>query len=271
MSSKSISRPATGAKKPPLSNSSAVGAVLLIVQQSGSRAVTFIVNQVLLRFLSGPELLGISTQLEVYSITVLFFARESLRVAVQRQADIKDPVLRKDDEKRVPEGEVDGTTAAGRTQAIVNLAYVSIALGTVLSVVVMWLYLSATDAAVLKTPYFHEALVLYGASAILELFAEPCYVVVQQKSDFKIRAEAESIATVFRCLMTCGSAIAASYLGLDLGVLPFALGQAMYAAELLFVYYFRVWDIASLGGFSLLAKKIHSRCAHPNHKLRGFY
>jgi oligosaccharide translocation protein RFT1 len=259
------------AKKPPLSSSSALGAVLLIVQQSGSRAVTFIVNQVLLRFLSGPELLGISTQLEVYSITVLFFARESLRVAIQRQADVEDPVLRKDDEKRVPEGEVDGSIAAGRTQAIVNLAYVSIALGTVLSVVFMWLYLSATDASVLGTPYFHEALVLYGVSAVLELFAEPCYVVVQQKSDFKIRAEAESIATVFRCLMTCGSTIAASYLGLDLGVLPFALGQAMYAAELLFVYYFRVWDIASLGGFSLLAKKIYSRYVHSKLKLRGFY
>src|SRR3954470_10544401 len=65
-------------------SASAKGATFLILLQVLSRAFTFIVNQVLLRYLS-PELLGLSTQLELYSISVLFFSREHIRVAVQRQ------------------------------------------------------------------------------------------------------------------------------------------------------------------------------------------
>ncbi|KAL2073697.1 hypothetical protein VTL71DRAFT_11023 [Oculimacula yallundae] len=250
--------------KPIKSTSSAVGAALLIGQQFGSRGLTFIVNQVLLRYLS-PSLLGISTQLEVYSITVLFFARESLRVAIQRQPDTPDNTSTEKKKlknvARIPEGHVDETTAAGRTQAIVNLSYVSIYLGVLFAFGVGWLYiytLSAGDPVVLQTPYFREALKIYGLAAFLELLAEPCYVVVQQKSRFGIRASAELVATVLRCLMTCGSAIWASRTGRDIGVLPFALGQGMYAVSLLLVYYLNVWDIASQGGFSLLSKRIYS-------------
>jgi len=42
-------------------------------------------------------------------------------------------------------------------------------------------------------------------------------------------------------------------------VLPFAAGQFLYAAQLLSVYYLSVSDIARVGGFSLVIKKIYSR------------
>jgi oligosaccharide translocation protein RFT1 len=245
---------------------SAKAATLLIALQVGSRALTFTVNQVLLRYLS-PELLGISIQLEVYSISVLFFARESLRVAIQRLSDTIDgagdaqPESEKSD-RRVPKGYVDGSTSAGKTQTIVNLAYVSIYLGIVFTFGLAWAYLRAlraNDPVVLETPYFQEALKLYSFAAFWELLAEPCFVVVQQKSRLKIRAAAESIATVFRCLVTCSSAIWAAQHGLDTGLLPFALGQGMYGMSLLFVYYWSVWGIASASGFSLMAVPIYSR------------
>ncbi|PVH76265.1 Rft-1-domain-containing protein [Cadophora sp. DSE1049] len=262
MSSKPITSPGESKvwQKAPASSSSAVGAVLLIGQQFGSRGLTFIVNQVLLRYLS-PELLGVSTQLEVYSITVLFFARESLRVAIQRQPDTAHEPSGKKDDERLPKGHVDARTSAGRTQAIVNLSYVSVLLGVIFAFAVGWLYistLSAGDPIVLQTPYFRDALKIYGLAAILELLAEPCYVVVQQKSRFGIRASAELAGTVLRCLITCGSAIWASRSGRDIGVLPFALGQGMYAVSLSLVYYLNVWSIASQGEFSLLAKRIYS-------------
>ncbi|CZT45285.1 related to oligosaccharide transporter [Rhynchosporium secalis] len=254
--------------KPASTTSSAVGAALLIGQQFSSRGLTFIVNQILLRYLS-PSLLGISTQLEVYSITVLFFARESLRVAVQRQPDTLDsssaPTLKEKKNEKLPKGHVDASSAAGRTQAIVNLSYISICLGTIFAFGVGWLYiytLSAGDPTVLKTPYFIEALKIYGVAAFVELLAEPCYVVVQQKSRFGIRASAELVATVLRCLITCGCAIWASRSGRDIGVLPFAIGQGTYAVVLVVVYYMNVWSIASKGGFSLLARKIYSH-DHP--------
>jgi oligosaccharide translocation protein RFT1 len=257
----------TTTKKDTLLSSSAGGATLLIGLQVGSRALTFIVNQILLRYVS-PELLGISTQLEVYSISVLFFARESLRVAIQRQADIVDEVSVPDGDRNVPEGHVDGKTAAGRTQTIVNLAYLSINLGVFFAIFFAALYyngLRSNDPAILRTPCFETALKLYGFAAIWELLSEPCFVVVQQKSRFKIRATAESVGTLLRCLVTCGSAIWAARNGRDLGVLPFALGQGAYAISLSVVYYWSVRDIASTGRFSLFLSSIYSRYLPSSH------
>jgi oligosaccharide translocation protein RFT1 len=263
MSSASIPRAKKGdaaAKKPSLLTTSAGGATLLIALQVGSRALTFVVNQILLRYLS-PELLGISTQLEVYSISVLFSARESLRVAIQRQPDSHDNVSEKDDQKS-PKDHVDGRTAAGRTQAIVNLSYISITLGIGFAIVFARWYLSAirsSDPTVLDVPYFRESLNLYALASFFELLSEPCFVVVQQKSDFKVRGAAESVATVLRCLMTCGSAIWAARNGRDIGVLPFAVGQVTYAVSLLFVYCWNVSGIAWRHGFSLILKPVYSR------------
>jgi oligosaccharide translocation protein RFT1 len=264
MSSQTASVPASKSgrqeAKASLLSTSAGGATLLIALQVASRALTFVVNQILLRYLS-PELLGISTQLEVYSISVLFSARESLRVAIQRQPDSDDGASKKD-QKKVPKGHVDGDTAAGRTQAIVNLSYISIALGIGFAIVFARWYLYAlrsNDPTVLAVPYFNESLDIYGLAAFLELLSEPCFVVVQQKSAFKIRGAAESAATVLRCLSTCGSAIWAARNDRDIGVLPFALGQITYAAVLLFVYCWSVVGIAQLNGFSLFLKQIYSR------------
>jgi len=157
-----------------------------------------------------------------------------------------------------------GRTTAGKTQAIVNLAYVSIFLGALFSIFLAWAWLymrtaaDDSDPAILDTPYFIQSLHLYGIAAIFELLAEPCFVVAQQKSEFKIRATAESIATVLRCLITCMTAIWAAQRGQDLGVLPFALGQGIYALSLPIVYYYCIWNIASTCGFSLVPRSIYS-------------
>ncbi|PMD44281.1 Rft-1-domain-containing protein [Hyaloscypha variabilis F] len=246
------------AGKSPAISRSAIGAALLISLQFSSRILTFVVNQVLLRYLS-PELLGISTQLELYSITVLFFARESLRIAIQRQADTKDDDFENSDKS--DRSHVDARTAAGRSQAIVNLAYISIGLGAVFASGFAWLYLHTTPAQnpfVLETPYVRESLFIYGFAAIGELLAEPCYVIAQQKARFEVRASAESTATVLRCLMTCGCAILASRMGRDIGVLPFALGQGIYALSLTIVYYWKFRTTSSTSGFSLIPTRISS-------------
>jgi len=256
MTSPSTQNEAPVERKAPLLSISAGGASLLIGLQVGSRALTFIVNQLLLRYMS-PELLGISTQLDVYSISVLSFARESLRVAIQRESDIVDEAPQKDGQDRVLEGHVDGRTAAGRTQAIVNLAYISIYLGAAFAVILALVYTRYGDPLILTTPYFQTSLKIYGIAAVWELFSEPCFAVVQHKSRFKIRAAAESVATVLRCFMTCGSVIWAAQTGLDRGVLPFALGQVTYAASLLAVYCWNVRGIATIGHFFLTPKPIY--------------
>ena len=258
MSTKSPSSVAEEPKDSIPSSRSAVGAVLLIVQQFLSRALTFLVNQVLLRYLR-PERLGISTQLELYSITVLFVSRESLRVALQRQADSIEDVSA-EEKKKPPRGHVHARTSAGRSQAIVNLAYISISLGVVFAFMFGLFYLKSTrDPSVVETPFLRESLAIYGVAAVWELLAEPCYVIAQQKALFEVRAAAESTATMLRCLMTCGSQILASRTGTDVGVLPFALGQGFYAVSLSLVYYRKIRSISSANDFSLMPSKIYSR------------
>ena len=221
----------------PMSNSilaaSAKGATFLILLQVASRALTFAVNQVLLRFLS-PELLGVSAQLELFSISVLYFARESLRVALQRQAH--------------------------GTQAVVNLSYLAVFAGTPLAYLLALAWFRAETPNV---PYFVEALAAYGLATFLELLSEPAFAAVQQKLLYRVRASAESSATLLRCIGTCGSAVLASRAGLDIGVLPFAVGQLAYAVALLVVYWYKIWPVAKADGFSLFPDKMATTKENP--------
>ncbi|KAF2134842.1 oligosaccharide translocation protein RFT1 [Dothidotthia symphoricarpi CBS 119687] len=207
-------------------SASAKGATFLIILQVASRALTFAVNQILLRFLS-PELLGVSAQLELFSISVLYFARESLRVALQRQAQ--------------------------GVQAVVNLSYLAVISGVPLTFGLAHLWLRSDTPNV---PYFVEALSVYGFATIVELVTEPAFSAVQHKLLYKIRASAESTGTVLRCVGTCGSAILASRAGLDIGVLPFAIGQLSYALSLFVVYLYKTWPVSDEHRFSLLPKQI---------------
>jgi hypothetical protein len=215
-------------------SASAKGATFLIILQVASRALTFAVNQVLLRFLS-PELLGVSARLELFSISVLYFARESLRVALQRQAH--------------------------GTQAIVNLSYLAVFFGTPLAYLLALFVLRSDRPAV---PYFVESLILYCLGTFIELLSEPSFSVVQQKLLYKVRASAESTATLLRCVGTCGSAIVASRAGLDIGVLPFAIGQLAYALSLLVVYTYNTWPVSRAEGFSLFPEKLPPTKGNPS-------
>ncbi|KAH9885712.1 Rft-1-domain-containing protein [Xylariomycetidae sp. FL2044] len=238
------------------SSSSAVrGASLLIVLQILSRAVTFIANQLLLRFLTA-QLLGVSTQLEVYYLSVLFFARESLRVALQRQggggggggdAQKSDGGSKESDVARLK--------ARRDSQSVVNVAHLSFVLGLGAAVGLGWAYLRYVDAATAGTPYLETALRIYGLAALIELLSEPAFVVLQYRLRLGPRAAAESIATFLRCLTTFGAANWAWRKGLELGVLPFALGQLAYGVGLLGVYAFYGLRLASSEGFSLLPSR----------------
>ncbi|KAM7222951.1 oligosaccharide translocation protein RFT1 [Rhypophila decipiens] len=243
------------AKDETASHRAVQGASLLILLQVISRAITFIANQLLLRFLTA-QLLGVSTQLEVYYLSVIFFARESLRVAVQRQ----DSPSKKD-------GQNDEAKA---TQAVVNLGYLAIGLGIPCAVGFGWLYLHSLSTETLaSTPYLVPSLYIYALAAVIELISEPAFVVMQTRLQFSTRATAESVATFLRCTVTLGSAIWGATMaggvkgqgpnsGLRLGVLPFALGQISYGMGLLAVYTWYGSGLARREGFSLLPRRIAS-------------
>lgn len=216
------------------------GASLLILLQVGSRAITFAANQLLLRFLTA-QLLGVSTQLEVYYLSVIFFARESLRVAVQRQ-----------DSSTTSKENGETNRSA---QAVVNLGYIAIALGIPLAAFFGWLYLTSLSVSTLESaPNLITSLYVYALAAVLELVSEPAFVVMQTRLQFGTRATAESVATFLRCLTTLGSAVWG--VNRELGVLPFALGQLSYGVGLVAVYSWRGAALANREGFSLLPRRI---------------
>lgn len=247
------------------------GASLLIVLQVASRVITFIANQLLLRFLTA-QLLGVSAQLEVYYLSVLFFARESLRVAIQRQGtgggdtydggndvDGEEDDHGGDDGKRTKAREEKLETQVTRardSQSVVNIAHLSLGLGLVSSLGLGWVYLRYVDVATASTPYLDTALRIYGTAALVELLSEPAFVVLQHRLRFGPRAAAESIATFLRCFVTFGAANWGWKQRLDLGVLPFALGQLAYGVGLLVVYMWYGSGLASSEGFSLFPRPV---------------
>ena len=230
------------------------GASLLVSLQLLSRLITFLANQFLLRYLTA-SLLGISAQLEVYYLSVLFFARESLRVAIQRQGI---PAVAANPGATRRGGERQGDNVSRESQAVVNLGYLAIILGLAVSMGLGWLYLSYTTASTTigSTPYLVTSLYIYGLASMLELLSEPCFVLMQTRLQFGTRATAESLATFCRCGVVFTTAVWASRGGLGIGVLPFALGQVTYGAVLLLVYIVSGHRLASTLSFSLLPKPV---------------
>ena len=212
-------------------SASARGATFLILLQMGSRAVTFALNQILLRFLS-PQLLGVSVQLELYVISTLYFSRESLRIAAQRRSD-------------------------GGVQAAVNLSYLAILAGGPIGLLFAQMYLRGNPPNV---PYLRTALWMDQLAAMIELCSEPGFVIVGQLMLYKVRASAEAVAVVMKTFATAGLVFWSWHKGTDLGVLPFAAGELAYSSSLAVVYLWQTAFLSQNSGYSLLPRKRSSRC-----------
>ncbi|KAK6360519.1 Oligosaccharide translocation protein rft1 [Orbilia blumenaviensis] len=274
--------PATPRKS--LLNASAAGAAFLVLVQVLSRLLTFVMNQLLIRYLS-PAILGEAAQLELYMMTILFFSRESLRMALQRQAeaneDTVDKVKGKDDKESDNNDKIIEGTTRGQAQTVVNSSYLAVPIGFA---VVAGLYLLQTgytyvwpsETSQATTGYFRLSMGVYAVASLLELLSEPGFAVAQQRLLYSLRAGCESMAVISNCAVTLAVTVLASkYIkssvvqekGIDLGgggleTLPFAIGQVVFALCLVLGYPLRLWKIAKQDGWSLLPKKIYSRTGH---------
>ncbi|RMZ75017.1 hypothetical protein DV737_g5521, partial [Chaetothyriales sp. CBS 132003] len=213
----------------------------LILTQVSSRALTFLGNQILLRFLS-PTLLGMAVQLELLSVTVLYSARESLRVALQRRPKASNHA----------DAEKDESSATNRGQSTVNLAYLVIAVGLLLGLISGVSYFLKANAKVLLNPDFNTAFAIYSVATVIELFAEPSFLIIQQDAMSAARAKAETVAAIARCLSSCGTAVVLRYTGQVSSVLPFAIGQLAYASVLFSMYYAAAQAVSRHQHFRLL-------------------
>lgn len=225
--------------------SSATGTSFLILIQLASRIFTFAANQVILRTLS-PVVLGIAAQLELFQVSILYFSRESIRMAIQRQ-----PLSEKKKADAVE-------TQSVASQAVVNVSYLSFVLGVPASLLFTMLYQRVVSQEASSTPLFNSSVMITGAASLLELSIEPFFAVVQQHMLYEKRAAVEMPAAFLRSAVTSSVFIYASRANYQFGVLPFALGHLSYSLALLCGY-----SLALLRGprtgFSFMLTRVKSR------------
>jgi oligosaccharide translocation protein RFT1 len=241
----------------------AYGTSFLILIQVVSRFLTFASNQLVLRHLS-PEILGVATHLELYYITVLYFSRECVRTAIQREPLSSAPTDPANQKKTK-----DAKTGKGRpehaqndslsSQTVINMSYIAIALGFPLSGFLAFCYQSWATEEILSTPFFQESLRIVGLSCIVELGTEPFFAVVQQRMLYKERAIVETIAAFARSIATCATSIWLARGGWHAGVLPFALGYLAYAGALICGYSWQMLAKSKTSHYSFWLMPIKSR------------
>lgn len=233
--------------------SSASGTAFLIMIQLTSRIVTFIANQLILRKLS-PAIVGIAAQLELYLTTILYFSRESIRVAIQRQPS--GTVV--DKAEHSGNREV-GTGDSTASQSVVNISYLSLAMGLPMTMALAMFYVHFASEKVSETPYYHTSVAITGVASLLELGVEPFFAVVQQHMLYEKRALVEIPAAFVKSVVVCSTFIWASKTSFNVGIFPFALGHLCHSLVLIGGYAATMPSTARKGGFSFLPMRIKSR------------
>ncbi|KAJ5782192.1 hypothetical protein N7457_003966 [Penicillium paradoxum] len=235
--------------------SSTMGTSFLILIQLASRIFTFASNQLILRTLS-PVVLGVATQLELFQVSILYFSRESIRMAIQKQ-----PIPSSSDSKKLShESDAASTdTLSVASQTVVNVSYLSLALGIPASLMFTMLYRHFVSVEASNVAFFYHSVIMIGAASLMELSIEPFFSVVQQHMLYEKRAAVELPATFLRSAVTCSAFIYASRFDYDLGVLPFALGHLIYSLALIFGYSLALLKGPKTNRFSFLLTRIQSR------------
>ncbi|KAJ5668802.1 hypothetical protein N7462_009872 [Penicillium macrosclerotiorum] len=254
--------------------SSATGTTFLIMIQLASRIFTFASNQLILRSLS-PVILGIAAQLELYQVSILYFSRESIRLATQRQplTTLESPASSQDGKDSNKPSEQSDTVSQDQQsvplQSVINVSYLSLALGILSTFAFTVLYERLAPVQAIEIPFFQATVILTGLAALTELCVEPFFAVVQQNMWYEKRAAAEMPAAFLRSLVTCLLFLYASRVDRPIGALPFALGHLSYSISLVGGYCWFMLKTASDYQFSFLPTRIRSRNS-PNYLLGRF-
>lgn len=252
-------------------SSSVQGASYLVLLQFVSRMLTFTLNQVLLRFTSA-ETLGIaSVQLELLLNTILFLSREGVRCAAIRVSDdiaIENPSTLETKDTSAAIGskkhtDVKPGSAEYKLQKFVNMVYAPIPVGALMTCIAVGYYLSkVSHSSEGLFPGYRLSIYLYGLSALIELLAEPMFMVAQYKLWFKTRVSVEGVAVIVRCVLTCALTVygaRASVAGSmseksessvqgghnTMGVLAFAIAQFTYGLLILGGFLLAFWSKSS--------------------------
>ncbi|WCJ36457.1 lipid transporters [Euphorbia peplus] len=187
----------------------------LLATQFLSRGIPFIFNSWIVRHLKEEDYALYAVQFHLFVTCVLFLSREGFRRACMR-AEINR----------------DGASAEEYAGKILKVAWLTVPLGIVITIaasvfVFWWQGLNHTD------PYA-QAILINGCACILELLAEPLYILSQNLLLLKLRLVVETVATFLRCLTLYVLIVGQPSMGK--GII-FSLSQTAYGACLFVGYW----------------------------------
>lgn len=236
------------------------GVTFLMFGQLFGKVLTFLLNNMLVRFLS-PRVFGINAFLEFLVSTTLFFSREAVRLSTLR---IKTP--------RATENENDTQDTHGPVlQMALNFAYIPLCIGIPLSLFLIgWQYSNLNDYFI-SLPYFRLSILMIWLSIIFELLSEPFFIVNQFLLNYKVRSQIESLSMISACAVNFAmvylyeSKINGSGATLHnvskqegIAILAFSVGKLAHSVTLLGCYYYDyLTKFAPTKQFTVIPSKIH--------------
>ncbi|KAF2922846.1 uncharacterized protein [Oryza sativa Japonica Group] len=178
-----------------------------------SRVTPFLYNSWFVRQLSADDCAAYALQLPLFINCVLFLSREGFRRAC----------LRNDSD----------SGNAISDEEILKVAWMIVPFGILVSFISSLFVLRVKKLRLSDT--YAKATLIIAFACVLELLAEPLYILSQRKKYYQIRVYTEPVATLLRCLTT--------FIFITKGhskmekLVVFALSQVVYAACIFFGYW----------------------------------
>nr|DAD25275.1 TPA_asm: hypothetical protein HUJ06_026739 [Nelumbo nucifera] len=212
MSNKSVpSRPVGGGDRTNLARTFKY----LMATQFLSRGIPFIFNSWIVRHLTEKDYALYAVQFHLLITSILFLSREGFRRACMR-TDIR----------------CGGAQMQENAAKILKVAWMTFPIGVFVTfaacVLVFW-----WQALEFSDPY-GQAILIHGFACILELLAEPLYILSQNLHLLDLRLIVETTATLLRCITTY--LLIAKQTNMEKEIV-FALSQTAYGACILLGYW----------------------------------
>ncbi|KAK9110668.1 hypothetical protein Sjap_018728 [Stephania japonica] len=187
----------------------------LLATQFLSRGIPFIFNSWIVRHLTEKDYALYAVQFHLLVTCILFLSREGFRRACLR-AEIK----------------CEGASTDDNAAKLLKVAWISFPIGVFITVAGC-LFIFWWQALNIYEPYA-QAILIHGFACILELLAEPLYILSQNLLLLKLRLMVETVATLLRCLTTYFLIVKKANLEKEI---VFALSQTAYGACLFLGYW----------------------------------
>ncbi|OMJ19363.1 Protein RFT1-like protein [Smittium culicis] len=226
VANKSILNESSGAADTGLVTATISRSKYLIFLQIASRLLTFLLNQLIVRFTTAKAFGIVAVQLDFLQSTILFLCREGFRCALLRSSnaiknrnssiDETDPkdcdkAFSEKLEKVLPK---DAVRNKFESQIVINLGIIPFFFGIPFSIVSGFLFYNSlkassnySDSALSPEKETENKILLISISfycfgALIELLSEPLFALAQNNLLFHIRALAEISGGILRCATT---------------------------------------------------------------------